>query len=610
MKRSFFHEYFIVRDSDIEYVQDDVLDINLKMNLFAIITALFGFICVGVYSIFDNSIHDREAGYFISVLVLLGLVFIQYIPFKDKYKKTVTITFMTSCILALLGIWMAYITPERRSVAFYVIIILESLLYINKPRLNTIFVLCADIVFILTMRSIKADDIFEFDIFSVFLYSLIGILFEHILVKSRLMALINAKNIRMAIRSSEQSEENYQQSLKHQQELAKAKAIAEDANRAKSEFLSRMSHDIRTPMNGIVGMLYLMDCNLDNPEVMHDCVEKLKITSRQLQLLLNDVLDMSRLESKKETLTSDPFDIQEELDKSLKLLSMQAAENNIQLMNDSNDVIHRHVIGSKQHFNRIITNILSNSVKYNNTGGYVSLKLEEKEVDETHSLYRIKIEDNGIGMKKEFLDRIFIPFERERYVEGGNYQGTGLGMAIVKELVDLMDGDIQITSEPGKGSTFVVTLPFRLEQEPNLHENSKNDEISVKGLHVLLAEDNELNRQIVEFMLGSQGIKVTMAVNGREAVEAFVNAPSGFFDLIFMDIQMPEMNGIEATRRIRALSHPDAKLIPIIAVTANAFEDDVKLCKEAGMNDHILKPIDVDKLLQILRKYTISIKKS
>lgn len=390
-----------------------------------------------------------------------------------------------------------------------------------------------------------------------------------------------------------------------QTQEAQAKAIAAEksANQAKTDFLSRISHDIRTPLNGIVGLLYLLEQNLQKPDVVRDALDKLKLSSKQLQILLNDVLDMSRLERKKEVLTNVSFDIKAELEHIVEMFNMQAADAKISLTKSFDNVTHTHVNGSYKHFQRVIMNITSNAIKYNNPGGYVNLTLAEEKIDAEHSLYRITIEDNGIGMSQDFLERIFQPFERESCVEGAHYEGTGLGMAIVKEFVDLMGGEIKITSETGKGSTFVIILPLVFEAEADA-EAEADVPLDVQGMQVMLADDNELNRQIATFMLKNVGLEVTTVANGKEAVEAFAQSAPGFFKIIFMDIQMPVMDGVEATQQIRVLEREDAKTVPIVAATANAFAEDIQHYKDIGMTDNMAKPIDVEKLKELLKKYS------
>lgn len=389
-------------------------------------------------------------------------------------------------------------------------------------------------------------------------------------------------------------------------ELQTALTQAEEANNAKSEFLSRMSHDIRTPMNGILGMTRIAQDSIENKEKVLLALKKIDRAGKQLGMLINDVLDMSKLESGKMELSYEAFDLNDLLSTMKDTIDSIISQKQIKLVGSHYNNKHTKVIGSPLHLRRIIQNILSNAAKYNKVGGTLEVWLDEEKMDSNHSMFCFKIKDSGIGMSKEYLQRMFEPFSRETIDAGTIYQGTGLGMAIVKELVELMGGNIEVESELGIGTTAIVRIPFELYfAEIKVNEGSEQVKVKVKfdGAHFLVVEDNELNTEIIQFMLEQLGVVVTLAQNGQEAVEIFENTSAGTFNLILMDIMMPVLDGLEATKMIRSMEKLDAKTIPIIAMTANAFKEDVLKCRQAGMNDHIAKPIDFKVMRDTLAKY-------
>ena len=391
---------------------------------------------------------------------------------------------------------------------------------------------------------------------------------------------------------------------KYKAELLIAAKKAEAANEAKTEFLQRMSHDIRIPINGIRGLVNMADHYADDMERQTEYRTKVKEASNLLLELVNDVLDMSKLESGEIVLEEIPFNLSSISREVFVVIEQMAAEQNIRVAWEKKEITHRDFIGSPGYVKRVMMNILSNAVKYNKENGqiYVScveIPSEQPEMTTMEFVCR----DTGIGMAEEFQKHIFEPFAQEHTGSRAKFAGTGLGMAISKKLVEEMGGTITFESKKGVGSTFVIRVPFKIDLDADKREESKDvSEKSIKGMHVLLAEDNELNMEIAEFLLQNEGAEVTKAWNGQEIVELFRKSEAGEFDVILMDIMMPIINGYEAAKRIRSLDREDAKKIPIIAMTANAFTEDRIRAKEAGMDEHVAKPIDVELLIKVIHK--------
>ena len=391
---------------------------------------------------------------------------------------------------------------------------------------------------------------------------------------------------------------------KYKAELLRAAKKAEAANEAKTEFLQRMSHDIRTPINGICGMINVADHYADNMEKQTECRAKIKKTSHLLLELINEVLDMSKLESDEVVLEEIPFNLNSIFEEILGVIEHMAAEQNIRIIWEEKEVTHWNLIGSPVHVKRILMNILSNAVKYNKENGYVYISCREIPSKQTAmTTLEFVCRDTGIGMTEAFQKRIFEPFAQEHAGSRTKFAGTGLGMPITKKLVEKMGGTISFESKEGTGTTFVIRIPFQIDADmKDRTETEEKTETSIQGLHVLLTEDNELNMEIAEFVLQNEGAVVTKAWNGQKAVDIFRKNRPGEFDVILMDIMMPVMNGYEAAKMIRSLDREDAKVIPIIAMTANAFTEDRMRAKEAGMDEHIAKPVDGKLLVKAINE--------
>lgn len=384
--------------------------------------------------------------------------------------------------------------------------------------------------------------------------------------------------------------------------IAKEKNIAEAANRAKTTFLFNMSHDIRTPMNAILGY-EVMARKKSEDDTVNDYLKKIDIAGNQLLSLVNQVLEMSRIESGKIVLQEQKIDMEQGADVVRTIYTSQANSKGLHFNVGARNITHRHAIGDNDRISQITNNLIGNALKYTHEGGSITAVADEEPCDKPgYAIYRLTVEDTGIGMDKEFLPHIFEEFSREQTSTVSHIQGTGLGMAIVKKLVDLMEGTIEVTSELGVGSKFIVRLPLKIDTEWNetTVEVEKREEISLDGMKILLVEDNEMNREIAEEILTDAGATVDTAEDGTIAVEKVERSVPGQYDVILMDIQMPKMNGYEATKKIRALANKDLANIKILAMTANAFSEDKQNVLEAGMNGHLAKPIDIPVLLNTL----------
>ena len=391
---------------------------------------------------------------------------------------------------------------------------------------------------------------------------------------------------------------------KYKSELLIAAKKAEAANEAKTEFLQRMSHDIRTPINGICGLVNMADHYADDTEKQTEYRTKVKEASNLLLELVNEILDMSKLESGEVVLEEIPFNLSSISREVFIVIEQMAAEQNIRIMWEKKEITHRDLIGSPGYVKRVMMNILSNAVKYNRENGQIYISCMEIPSEQPEmTTMEFVCRDTGIGMTEEFQKCVFEPFAQEHTGSRAKFTGTGLGLSISRKLVEKMGGTITFESKKGVGTTFVIRVPFKIDPDADKREEQKDvSEKSIKGLHILLAEDNELNMEIAEFVLQNEGADVTKAWDGQEAVELFRNSEPGEFDVILMDIMMPVMNGYETTKMIRSLDREDAKAIPIIAMTANAFTEDRIRAKEAGMDEHVAKPVDVELLIKVIHK--------
>ena len=399
----------------------------------------------------------------------------------------------------------------------------------------------------------------------------------------------------------------------HQTTLAVEAAleVAEKASKAKTDFLSNMSHDIRTPMNAIIGITTLMKNELHQPEKLAEHLGKLETSGRLLLGIINDILDMSRIESGKTTLNIEKTNLPQQVSQLDSIIRQQASQRR-QTFTVENHVQHENVLADPNRLNQVLMNILSNAVKYTPQGGHIRLDVEELTHTEHYAKYRFVVQDDGIGMSEAYQKTLFEPFTREEKSGTNRVQGTGLGMAITKSIVDLMGGTIHVESAPGKGSRFEVVLELPIDAEADKVQTAsalpeEDEAVSpLSGMKFLCAEDNAINAEILEMLLETKGASCTICSNGQEIVDAFASVKPGDYDMILMDIQMPVMDGLEATRRIRSGENPLGHTIPILAMTANAFLEDMQKSKEAGMDEHLSKPVDIAALEQTVKRFRVT----
>ena len=401
-----------------------------------------------------------------------------------------------------------------------------------------------------------------------------------------------------------------EENKKINRKISEARQAAEQASRSKTQFLANMSHDIRTPMNGIIGMLNIADRYVDNPDEVKKYHQKIRMASEYLLSLINDVLDMRKIDQKDIMLLEESVNLRDVIENCRDILEAKAGEQEITL--DTTGMAEFNppqLMASEVHLRQIFMNIISNAIKYNKYGGKIFIQAIVLEQTEDKVTCRFSVTDTGIGMSEDFQKQMFEPFTQEHAENRSSYQGTGLGMSIVKNLINKMKGTITLETKQGEGSTFTITLPVKLDTVCFEETETEEEETSIEGMKILLVEDNDLNLEVAQYILEDAGAEIIVARNGLESVELFEQSESDSFDVILMDVMMPVMDGLTATKRIRKLKRKDARTVPVIAMTANVFNEDIIAAKEAGKNEHIAKPLDFDKLIHTLAKYFLKMDK-
>ena len=415
------------------------------------------------------------------------------------------------------------------------------------------------------------------------------------------------KTVQVYEREQYEMQQQYAKTLQEKNEqLQEAVRREEKANAAKTDFLSRMTHDIRTPLNGIIGLLRIDESHKEDTDMINTNRKKMSIAANHLLSLINDILQMSKLEDGQIELSREIVDLNKLAKDIITIVEQRASDSGVNLKYDNvaGKVMYPYVYGSPLHLRQLFLNIYGNCIKYNKAGGKVSTYFKCIGTQDGIVTYEWTVTDTGIGMSEEFLEHIFEPFVQEKTDARSVYQGTGLGMAIVKSLVDKMNGTINVTSKEGEGSTFVIRIPFEIASETDdIHNNKEEQKADITGVNILLAEDNELNAEIAQTLLVDEGANVTVVSDGEQAVREFARCAPHTYDVILMDIMMPKMDGMSATKKIRTMNRPDAAQIPIIAMTANAFEEDARKCVEAGMNAHLSKPLQMDVVVGTIAEY-------
>lgn len=394
-----------------------------------------------------------------------------------------------------------------------------------------------------------------------------------------------------------------------QQAIKDALLNAQLANEAKKEFLSHMSHEIKTPINAIIGMSQIAHRDIDDKGKVIDCLDKISDASKKLIVLVNNILDMSRIDSNRLKIANEPFHIKDFLENFASVIKTQAELSRLKFIMDHSGLVTEHLLGDPLRLQQILQNCTSNAIKFTPPGGFVQIKVREMAVSANKVMLHFKVIDNGRGMSEEYIDRIFIPFDQETPLIYSKFGGSGVGMSITKNLVTLMSGDIQVKSQLGQGTTISIIIPFDVHKPKELPEYQEDKDkdiditnIDLTGQRILVVEDNPINLEIICEFLKFSHIAIDTASNGREAIKYFDESPASYYDLILMDIHLPELSGYETTRTIRRSSHPDAKRINILAMSADAYPEDISMALDAGMNYHIAKPIDYKKLLLLIQK--------
>ena len=590
---------FMFSCGDYEKVKQDVWEENWKaMRLYSVV-ALVAFGVITLVSVFSLSIEKYKWVYLVYTFLSLVYFCISRCQLRSFLGKKLVVYSFFAALLLFDIITGTLMTPEELTVNYIVFMMTAPLLFTARTAVMNGLILSSMLLYIGLAFFTQYNPILSKNLVNVILYGVLSMLLTATMMRSKLQRILYQKE-------KETLEISKAEEQKQKQLLMNAAEEAESASKAKSAFLLSISHDIRTPMNAIIGFTNIA-LHQNKVSDIHDSLEKVQKSSNHLLSLLNDVLDFTRIESGKVTISPEPVDITELTD------NVVAIMNGLLYNRDLKFEVHRerpenpYVLADVVRIREVLVNLLGNAVKFTKDGGKITLDISSQSgTDEKHIITRYVVRDNGIGMSEEFQKELFKPFSQEDNANARTqYKGTGLGMAITKKYVDMMGGSIAVESKKGAGSTFTVEIPMELAEQVIQSEQKQPLHRDLTGVHVLMAEDNDLNAELATIMLEDAGMTVTRASDGEEVVNLFKNHPRGTYDLILMDIMMPNMDGHQATKAIRALGieQSDAVTIPIIALSANAFIDDVQESLDSGMNDHISKPINMEVVTDTIAKY-------
>lgn len=590
---------FMFSCGDYEKVKQDVWEENwTAMRLYSVV-ALVAFGVITLVSVFSLSIGKYKWVYLVYTFLSLVYFCISRCQLRSFLGKKLVVYSFFAALLLFDIITGTLMTPEELTVNYIVFMMVAPLLFTARTAVMNGLILSSMLLYIGLAFFTQYNPILSKNLVNVILYGVLSMLLTATMMRSKLQRILYQKE-------KETLEISKAEEQKQKQLLMNAAEEAESASKAKSAFLLSISHDIRTPMNAIIGFTNIA-LHQNKVSDIHDSLEKVQKSSNHLLSLLNDVLDFTRIESGKVTISPEPVDITELTD------NVVAIMNGLLYNRDLKFEVHRerpenpYVLADVVRIREVLVNLLGNAVKFTKDGGKITLDISSQSgTDEKHIITRYVVRDNGIGMSEEFQKELFKPFSQEDNANARTqYKGTGLGMAITKKYVDMMGGSIAVESKKGAGSTFTVEIPMELAEQVIQSEQKQPLHRDLTGVHVLMAEDNDLNAELATIMLEDAGMTVTRASDGEEVVNLFKNHPRGTYDLILMDIMMPNMDGHQATKAIRALGieQSDAVTIPIIALSANAFIDDVQESLDSGMNDHISKPINMEVVTDTIAKY-------
>ena len=590
---------FMVSRGDYEKVKQDGWEENWKAIRLYSVVALAAFGVITLVSVFSLSIGKYKWVYLVYTFLSSVYFCISRCQLRSFLGKELVVYSFFAALLLFGIITGTLMTPEELTVNYIVFMMVAPLLFTARTAVMNGLILSSMLLYIGLAFFSQHNPILSKNLVNVILYGVLSMLLTATMMRSKLQRILYHKE-------KETLEVSKAEEQKQKQLLMNAAEEAESANKANSAFLLSISHDIRTPMNAIIGFTNIA-LHQNKVSDIHDSLEKVQKSSDHLLSLLNDVLDFTRIESGKVTISPEPVDITELTDNVVAIMNGLLYNRNLKFEVYRERPKNSYVLADVVRIREVLVNLLGNAVKFTKDGGKITLDISSHPgTDEKHIITRYVVRDNGIGMSEEFQKELFKPFSQEDNANARNqYKGTGLGMAITKKYVDMMGGSIAVESRKGAGSTFTVEIPMGLTEQVIQSEQKQHLHRDLMGVHVLMAEDNDLNAELATIMLEDAGMTVTRASDGKEVVNLFKNHPRGTYDLILMDIMMPNMDGHQATKAIRALGieRSDAVTIPIIALSANAFIDDIQESLDSGMNDHISKPINMEEVTDTIAKY-------